>query len=86
MPMTPAERVLRGKLAAHESWGRTDNPSARTAPARQAFRDTFVEKADPRHELPEAERQRRAESLRKAFYTRLALASAKARRERAAAK
>ena len=83
MPMTPAERVLRGKLAAYESWSRTEDPSARTAPARKAFADRFAHQVDPEGRLTVAERQRRAEAAKRAYYTRLALASAKARRLKA---
>lgn len=42
----------------------------------------FLREVDPDGTLPEAERLRRAESARKAYYQRLALASAKARRAR----
>lgn len=72
---TPAELSLRGKLAVETSWANTENRSARTAPGRQAFESRFLEEAggDPL----------RAEHLRKAYYLRLALASAKARRLRA---
>lgn len=44
----------------------------------------FLDEVDPNRELSQAERIRRAESARKAFYQRLALASVKARRERSA--
>lgn len=75
MPLTKSERSLRGQLAAHTSWANTTDPSARTKPARQALEDKFLREAegDPR----------RAESLRKAYFTRLALKSAQARRRRA---
>lgn len=84
--MSPAERSLRGRLAAHASWSRTADPTARTANARQAFRDRFEREVDPLGELPEPERRRRAESARKAHYTRLALLSAQARRRRGTGK
>ena len=44
----------------------------------------FLDEVDPDRLLPEPERQRRAEWARRAFYQRLALASAKARRARKA--
>ena len=34
MTATPAERQLIAQIGAHESWARTTNRSARTAPAR----------------------------------------------------
>lgn len=74
MSPSPSERSLHGKLAAHMSWAATEDRSARTANGRQAFKDRFLAEAggDPV----------RAEHLRKAFYTRLALKSATARRRR----
>lgn len=43
----------------------------------------FLREVDPDGTLPDAERRRRAECARRAYYQRLALASARARRERA---
>ena len=80
MDLSPAERQLRARLAAHESWARTTNPSQRTATARRAFLQRFVTEVDPDGVLPEVDRARRAESARKAYFTRLALKSARARR------
>jgi hypothetical protein len=53
-----------------------------TANARAAFLASFERQADPEGCLPAAERQRRAEQLRRAYFARLALASAKARKAR----
>ena len=53
-----------------------------TANARAKFRDSFLDLVDPDRQLPEAERQRRAEAARKAHYARLALKSAQKRRAR----
>lgn len=78
--LTPSERSLRSRMAAHASWANTADPTARTAAGRAAFRDQFERQVDPEGVLPPAERQRRAEHARKAHYTRLALASAKSRR------
>ncbi len=79
------ERALRARMAAHSSWAKTADPSARTAPARKAALDRFEREVDPDGILPPAERARRAEHARKAYFTRLALASAKARRKGTAA-
>ncbi len=79
-----ASRTLIARLGAHESWAHTPDRSARTAPAREAFNDRFEREVDPERVLPPEERARRAEHARKAYFTRLALASAKARREAAA--
>ena len=69
---TAAERRLAASIAAHESWANTPDRSARTAPARRALDEKFLEQAggDPQ----------RAESLRKAHFKRLALKSAQSRR------
>jgi hypothetical protein len=40
----------------------------------------FLDEVDPKRELPEAERARRVECAKRAYYQRLALASAKVRR------
>lgn len=76
-------RSMTAKLAAHESWARTPNRSARTAKARAALQAKFDREVDPDSTLPLAERARRAEHARKAYYTRLALKSAKSRRDAA---
>ena len=70
--LTPELRTLRARIAAHESWGRTTDRTARTANARKALDDKFLAEADGD--------PKRAENLRKAYYTRLAFKSAQARR------
>jgi hypothetical protein len=79
--MDPSERALRARLAAHAMHGRNDARET-TAKARAAFLASFERQADPEGQLPPAERQRRAQQLRSAYFARLALASAKARRAR----
>lgn len=61
-----------GRVGAHESWARTVDRAGRTAPARAALEAKFLAEAggDPT----------RAEHLRKAYFTGLALKSAQARR------
>lgn len=78
MSLTPAERTLRARLAAHagHAQGKTN-----TAPARAAFRERFEKEVDPEGELDPNERARRAEHALKAHMTGLALKSAKARRK-----
>lgn len=80
-----AEYHLRAKVAAHASWAKTEDPAARTAPAREAFMARFERQVDPDGVLSPEDRQRRAEHARKAYFARLALASSKARRARKAA-
>ena len=73
---------MRAKLAAHTRWAHED-PVAGTAKARAKFLESFIDQVDPDRVLPEAERLRRAESARSAHFSRLAYASARARRKRA---
>lgn len=72
MGASSSERILAASIAAHESWARTEDRSARTAPARLALDAKFLEQAggDPQ----------RAASLRSAHFKRLALKSAQSRR------
>jgi hypothetical protein len=82
--LTPTERSMRASIAGHVSWANTANPTARTAPARKAFDERFVDQVDPDRTLPPAERARRTVSAKKAYFKQLALKSARARRRKAA--
>ena len=84
MGLTPSERSLRARMAAHASWAKTDDRSARTAPARRAALARFEHQVDPDGGLSPTERARRAESAMRAHMSRLALRSAQARRRRRA--
>lgn len=81
-PLRPQERVLRARLAAHTKWSRYD-PREGTQKARDAFLTSFLDKVDPDRVLPEDERLRRADSARRAHFTKMALASARSRRRTA---
>ncbi len=81
MPEAPHERALRARIAAHESWARTEDRTARTANARAASLDRFEKQVDPEGTLPPAERALRAEHARRAHFYRMALKSAQARRK-----
>lgn len=72
-PPSSTERALKASVAAHTSWANTTDRTARTANARAARDARFLEQAggDPV----------RAEHLRKAYFKRLALQSAQARRK-----
>jgi hypothetical protein len=82
MDMTPEQRSLRGRMAAHSLHAQVTDPAAHTAPARKAFLDRFEREADPDGVLTPAERARRAEHLRKAYFTALAYKSSRARSQR----
>lgn len=77
--LSPAERCLRARLAAHTMHARNDARQT-TVAARTAFLARFEAEVDPNGALDPEERRRRAEHARRAYFTRLALASAKARR------
>jgi hypothetical protein len=81
--LTPEQRSLRARLAAQESWARTTDPAARTAPARAAAMQKFLDAVDPEGVLPVEQRQRMAEAARKAYFTRLAFQSSRARSAKA---
>ncbi len=73
--MSSSDLSLAGQIGAHISWANTTDRSARTAPARATFDAKFLEEAggDPV----------KAAHLRKAYFARLALKSAQARRAKA---
>lgn len=81
----PAIRSLSCSIAANERWAREPDRSAATAKARAALDAKFEREVDPEGLLKPAERAKRAENARRAYYKRLALLSAKARRRGAAA-
>ncbi len=78
--LSPELRSLHARAAAFSKWAKTD-PVEGTAAARKAALERFDRQVDPEGSLPPAERARRAECARKAYFSRLALASAKARRK-----
>jgi len=78
--LSPELRTLRARVAAHSKWAKTD-PVEGTAAARAAFLDRFSREVDPDGLLPSAERARRAEHARQAYFTKLAFKSAQARRK-----
>jgi len=81
MTLAPAERTLRARLAAHTMHSRHD-PRETTKAARAASLARFERQVDPDGILDAAERARRAEHAKRAFFTGMALKSAQARRRR----
>ena len=69
-----------GRIGAHTKWANTPDRAAATAPARAGFLARFEREVDPDGVLTPDERARRAEHARKAYFARLALKSAEARR------
>jgi hypothetical protein len=82
--LSPSERSQRGRLGAHAMHAKHDSKET-TAAGRAAFEKRFLDEVDPDRKLPEAERLRRAEHAKSAYFTRLALLSARARRKKASA-
>ena len=82
--MSEAARIQR-EIAAHSRWAKSDRIEG-TRPAREGFHARFLREVDPDNKLSEAERRRRAWNAKQAYMKRLALKSAKARRERKAAR
>lgn len=76
MSVTESELSMLGRLGAHASWANTTDRTARTAPARAALEQKWLDQADGDPV--------RAAHLKKAYYSRLALKSAQARRARKA--
>ncbi len=77
--MTPNERSLRGRIGAYSlhAQGKTN-----TGPARAAAMARFEREVDVEGILEPRERVKRAEAAKKAFYARLGLKSAQARRKK----
>lgn len=74
MTLTHAQRGRMGALTVHAQ-GKTN-----TAPARAAFDLRFEREVDPDFQLTPLERAKRADHARKLHFSRLAAASAKARK------
>jgi len=79
--LSPEQRSSRASMNASASWAKTDDWSARTAPARQAFLDRFDKQVDPDGTLAPDARARRAAHARRAYFLGLAIKSADARRK-----
>lgn len=76
--MDPVARSLRARIAA-ATFAATHDMAAVAAHAREAKWLKLLDQVDPNHELPEAERIRRAKALRKAQMAQLSLAAHQAR-------
>lgn len=79
---TPEENRRFASMAAHAQWAAEQDRTARTAKARRAFIERFEREVDPEGVLDPAERAKRAENARRAFYARIGARGATARRKR----
>lgn len=80
--MTPEQRAQRS-LAAHASWARTTDRSARSAPGFDGLEARIAREFGIPDDLPVAERAVRMKSAKSAYFRRLAMRSAKKRRRAA---
>lgn len=78
----PVIRQLVARIGGLTRAARCANPAESTAAARKASWDRFERQADPDGTMAPDERVRRADLLRREFYTRMALRSAVVRRGR----
>ena len=79
MSQNKGDLSLLGRLGAYSQHAKHDTRET-TKKARATFDEHFVDTVDPDRQLRPEERSRRVEAARKAYYTRLALKSAQARR------
>jgi len=77
----PVDRFMAASIAANTRWAHEPNRAAATLPARVAFEQRFEDEVDPDRTLPPEECQLRAKAARQAYFVRLALRSAQARRK-----
>lgn len=78
--MSSEQRSLQARIAAHASWARTSDRSARTSRGTEAFLERFEREVDPDNELPAEVRREMAVHARTAHMLRLARRSAATRR------
>lgn len=68
---TPTERSTIAKIAANTRWSQEDDRAAATAKARNnspASIEYWMKKVDPDDKMPRAERLKRAENAKTAYY------------------
>lgn len=86
-PLNPEQRSLRARIAVQTSWANTLDPTSRTAKARAAADGRFERQAREMHPTATDEQiDRIAGHLKSAHFSRMALASARARRAKSARK
>ena len=85
MPLTPEERQMRARIAAHTRWAQDPDRTAATSKGRAGLRAKFEREADPDGILPPDELERRVNHLMKAHMLRMSFKAKQARRKRAEA-
>ncbi len=76
----PAHRYMAAAVASNTRWAHEPDRTAATSPGRAAFMRRFEDDVDPERKLSSADRARRADSARRAYFMRLAIKSADSRR------
>jgi hypothetical protein len=79
MALTRADRERNGRYGAWVKLSHSPDRAALTANARAAFLDRFERQVDPDGRLDPVERAKLAAYARRAYFAKLAIASAKAR-------
>lgn len=82
MPLTPEQRSIRARLAAHSRWANASPEDARRQgeAAQRGLLERFAKDIDPEGSLDPEDRYRRAKHARNAHMARLALKSSQARK------
>jgi hypothetical protein len=75
----PVGKSLQHRSAAFARWANCSDPSAATAPARNAFHARFERQVDPDGTLPADERARRAEAAERSYMLELSRKAVAAR-------
>lgn len=78
-PLTPAQRSMRGRIAANARWANEPDRLAATKPGRDAAFEKLLDEVDPQRTLPEAERLKRARNAQRAHLDRVRLAASRTR-------
>lgn len=78
--LTPSERTVLNRAAAHALHAQVVDPVAHTAPAREGFLSRFERQVDPDGTLPPDERARRADHAMRSHMSMLSARSAIKRR------
>jgi len=80
--LTPEQRALRARIAAHSSWAKTANRRARTQPGSQALLAKLAAEVDPDGLMSPEDRAKAVENAKSAYFSRLAMRAAAARRSK----
>lgn len=81
-PLTPEQRSQRARMGGLATSARHDSKEY-TQPAHEGWFNRFLNEVDPRGELPEPERMRRALAAQRLYMQKLAWKAAKTRKARA---